>query len=37
MAAFFGSFGAESLFGGEKIIRNIYGNSNSPQVANFSF
>jgi hypothetical protein len=30
MAALFGSFGAKSLFGGGKLVCNIYGNPNSP-------
>jgi hypothetical protein len=32
MAALFGSFGAKSLYGGGKLVSNIYGNPNSPQA-----
>jgi hypothetical protein len=37
MAALFGSFGAKSLFGGRKLVRNIYGNPKVPQVDKLFF
>jgi hypothetical protein len=37
MVALFGSFGAKSLSGGEKLVHNIYGNPNSPRANKLFF
>jgi hypothetical protein len=37
MVVLFGSFGAKSLSGGKKLVRNIYGNPNSHRVDKFFF
>jgi hypothetical protein len=37
MVALFGSFGAKSLSDGGKLVHNIYGNPNSPQVNKLFF
>jgi hypothetical protein len=37
MAALFVSFGAKTLCGEGKLVRNIIGNPNSPQVDKFLF
>jgi hypothetical protein len=37
MTTLFGSFGAKSLSGGRKLVRNIDGNPNSPRTSKFFF
>jgi hypothetical protein len=37
MTTLFGSFGAKSLFGGGKLVHNIYGNPNSPRADKLFF